>query len=55
MKVALSISEKSVITRATWRVIPEDAIIHSHRRETSTLTGEKYLQKVHRDKLKSYF
>jgi hypothetical protein len=26
-------SEKSVLTRATWRIIPEDGILHSHRRE----------------------
>jgi hypothetical protein len=30
---ALCYSETSVLTRATWRNIPEVAILHSHRRE----------------------
>jgi hypothetical protein len=33
MMKALSYFESSVLTRATWRNITEDAILHSHRHE----------------------
>jgi hypothetical protein len=30
VKEALSFSETSVLTKATWRKIPEETILHSH-------------------------
>jgi hypothetical protein len=33
MKDGLSSSEMSVLTRPTWRNVPEDTVLHSYRRE----------------------
>jgi hypothetical protein len=38
VKNAIRSYEPSTLTRATRRNIPEDGILHSHRRETSNLT-----------------
>jgi hypothetical protein len=39
---AVSSSETSVYTSSTWRHIPEDGILHSHRRENLKTDVSEY-------------
>jgi hypothetical protein len=46
MKEALSSSETSILTRTTGLNLPEDVILHSHRREEHTSYKERAIEQL---------